>query len=490
MNIDTLDDALTELCDVSYCIQHMIVDSRWGELLRDGAFTSAVSHIERYLTEEPDNLEARLWWVRCHLELSDLPLHALLGQLEDLSAVKEHDNLSILAVSTLLVASLQLAQKSQSRLAVVMCERANVFAGGGDPQLVAAEPSLKRLYLHLLEVEYAAAQQRRDKRAYLSSLEEKLENAAVEVEKLPEPNVSQDSELPLEQISNPSPSADARPQSGMAVGKLLALFAVLFLGTGTVLLLLLFRVIPLPKVNSVDLELALAKEPVRVAQPLLPKISFSPRLSSLPENGSAALDSVNERLEKLSVAKRGESKNKGEVGTQKASIQLVTPDADYSSDADSNELEAISGLPSATDGFGRKLPALKSERFEKTKVSTVSTTRRRAPVNPRLKKDSKGRDYGPIRERDPVVRSGKKKALDGSTLKSYEVEEFDPPVVYRTIAPTEVMQKPSLLSKSLARLETNTPIQVVRRMGMWLELKSTGGHVGYIYAQDASKVAF
>lgn len=134
------------------------------------------------------------------------------------------------------------------------------------------------------------------------------------------------------------------------------------------------------------------------------------------------------------------------------------------------------------------IPELDHGRFRNTKVESIGTSPMKAPLpaSPQeLRQDPNGRIYGPPRDNPAVQLPPSSRSLDGSPLRPYEVEQFNPPLRYETLTSTEVLAAPSLLARSLARLEPKTPVDVKARMGLWLELRSTGGNVGYIYAQDA-----
>ena len=79
-------------------------------------------------------------------------------------------------------------------------------------------------------------------------------------------------------------------------------------------------------------------------------------------------------------------------------------------------------------------------------------------------------------------------SIDGQPVRSYEVQRYPSPVLFKTIASTQVLSAPSFLATSLVRLAPDTSIQVVSRMGQWLELRSTEGNRGFILAQDAQEV--
>lgn len=99
-----------------------------------------------------------------------------------------------------------------------------------------------------------------------------------------------------------------------------------------------------------------------------------------------------------------------------------------------------------------------------------------------------GQMYGPPRDANsPLITRDIGTSIDGQPVRSYEVQRYPEPMLFKTIASTQVLSAPSFLATSIARLAPDTSIQVVSRMGQWLELRSTGGSRGFILAQDAQE---
>ena len=140
----------------------------------------------------------------------------------------------------------------------------------------------------------------------------------------------------------------------------------------------------------------------------------------------------------------------------------------------------------------RKLPRLESKNLGTLVIENVD--RQPPPYasvnNPPLRTPNQGQRQNRLDAITPSMDGSilEPRALDGSKLKSYEVEQLPTAVFYRTLVVTNVLSAPSVLSESVTRLEPNTKVRVVARMGQWLELKSSEGRRGFIYAQDAVEV--
>ncbi len=178
---------------------------------------------------------------------------------------------------------------------------------------------------------------------------------------------------------------------------------------------------------------------------------------------------MSSRLENISREPVSETSPKsaeeGEVDQEAVDLsnseKLLPPD---------DELVSMSNLPPAENAIAKNnIPDMAPGRFSTTKVEDVGNSPRKTTAN--TPKKNAGRSN---------------ETLSSAQAGAEKNQSFDPPRLYRTITPTEVLAAPSLLAKSLARLEANTPVHVTKSMGHWLELRSTGGRTGFIYAQDAA----
>lgn len=204
------------------------------------------------------------------------------------------------------------------------------------------------------------------------------------------------------------------------------------------------------------------------------------------------LDNVGLRLQRLALA--SDSRQDSAAAQKEAPIDHDALDPKHAESLreqmapENDELVSISRIPRAENAIPENsVPQLDPNDLPSMPVESIGSSGKKAPIPTAamdgLRVDSAGRVYGAPKASDPAGAQGR--ALDGSPLRSYEVEQFDPPLVYKTIARTRVASAPSLLSETLAELNADTPVHVTARMGRWLELRSTGGKVGYIYSQDA-----
>lgn len=189
------------------------------------------------------------------------------------------------------------------------------------------------------------------------------------------------------------------------------------------------------------------------------------------------LDSVNQRVKGLEIAKVEEPVPSNEVST----TTTTQPGLNKSEVAD---LEPIGSPDKAPPAVAKKLPDVSGTK--PVEVSNLDVNDR----SPRIKDLRVGRDgrlYGPSADADPYKQSGGEalKTLDGKPVQSYEVQNFPAPRRFKTLGITRVLSAPSMLSTEVARLQPDAKIVVLSAMGPWLELRSKNGTRGYIYAQDA-----
>jgi hypothetical protein len=122
--------------------------------------------------------------------------------------------------------------------------------------------------------------------------------------------------------------------------------------------------------------------------------------------------------------------------------------------------------------------------------ATASVTPEQQPHTSLQKNVTKRAEGGiPIREPDghggTLSSKDSPREQDGSQLQTVTVEQFPSPKLYKVLATTAVFSAPSVISQAIARLEPGAKVQVVAKMGKWLELRSAGDRRGYIYGQDA-----
>jgi hypothetical protein len=235
--------------------------------------------------------------------------------------------------------------------------------------------------------------------------------------------------------------------------------AVLFLG-------LLFRAQLMSLFStSAPLELAMNGEQGGSRPLLLPELL--PRLGT--RSSSDSFGELTKRLDNLSNQAR------------RPAVPRQAPARGDSAEPPVAQVPDANGEPHYYDPEPRpgRTPELDAEKIAGTVVESLDEVR--GTISREMRVGPDGRIYGP----PPGPSDGANRSLDGSPMQPYEVKVFDRPVLYRTITSTNVLSAPSVLATAVARLESEATVQVTSRMGHWLEIESSGGRRGYIYAQNA-----
>jgi hypothetical protein len=81
-----------------------------------------------------------------------------------------------------------------------------------------------------------------------------------------------------------------------------------------------------------------------------------------------------------------------------------------------------------------------------------------------------------------------KAASRGDGTPSYPVYRYSPPRTYSIVVNTKVLSRPSYTSAVRAELKKGSKVEVEEDLTLWLKIRSRGGRVGYILAQDANPV--
>lgn len=139
---------------------------------------------------------------------------------------------------------------------------------------------------------------------------------------------------------------------------------------------------------------------------------------------------------------------------------------------------AVSAPPAATRVVRHKKPA--------PSQPLVNTDEPAEPLEIRNILLSGG--YRPEEASRPVIDENYVKSFPGGGQASkagYPVYRFSPPKVYRVVATTRVLMRPSFRSGAKSELKAGSYIEVVEDLSIWLKLKSRKGQYGYILAQDA-----
>lgn len=486
-----------ELTSVHIC-------SDFVEALRAHDLAAAIEILERRLLDAPQDIAARLWWLRCQLESGGLPLSALSSPLEEITeGLRSELPLLSLAVSTSTLLGLQLLERSQSRLAIPLFTRALEFATIG---LAAEQSSLNKELLSEVErclreayqAEIKRAEGRNEKKHYIESLKNELSLLGKrKTRREQEPNHispprhlfnSKSLLLQSEKEATSSPATEpAAPSAAGAEPKakeltlseeqlrkrniylLAALVALLLILLANLLRLGAKESDSLLVMNS--LKAPTSQLPLPTLAPLAPSASY--------EN----LDTVKSRLENLgqNISSSGEvvTAGKDDAPTESSAENSTEPKEAATGDQ--------SSAPTGSEGQNSSsLPNLKAEELARSTVEQLDQTlppTTTVPVSP-------GQNVSSSAEKRSIAPPSSQKGsveLDGKPLRHYEVTRLNRPTYYRVLVETDVLQAPSVYARPTAHLKRNDKIKVVASMGRWLEIRSPSGKRGFIFAQDAEE---
>jgi len=492
----------------------------WFEELSKEDFKGALVEIEKDYDPSTAAITRKLWWIRCQLATGQVPSSALTSPLEEIfENLKTSPTYAHLGCSTYLQSSLKLLEKNQMRLSVLMFDRAAELSAKHKLLSREEELSLQNFYLELLEKELVDSKKRRESKDYVTKTETKIEKqkkslASLKARKNKSESPSQvqfglNSKAILDKaeqkeadkkqanaviektegVQTAKKNETKRLKTILAIVSTLLCLALAFISWNTLF----------PSKNKKgDTSLqekassgTINGEPKNLATPTESSIKRSDVTRELSSTSSSSEDSSMNSLNKRIEA----------IGESKDNLRIVeTIPIDQTEDANAEEIDD-EALQRSNE---IRLPEQKEEELvsigSEIDAEPIPEARIKPRTSPPIQVGSSGRKAPllnpnsrpvqpklPLRNRDPLASRNGEKALDGSPLRSYEVENFDPPITFKTITPTEVLVAPSLLAKSLAKLETGTHIHVTRKMGRWLKLRSKGGNIGYIYAQDATE---
>ena len=439
-------------------------------------YQGALLKIDEALIEEPTNLPARLWWVQCQSELGAVPASALSAPLEEITPqLRETNALYESSIAAYVRVALRLLEKKQTKLAVVLLERAFEFSKLGRSVPHEVREEIRSVLLDVLTQEIERADLKRESKSYLSALEKK--SSDLKAEKLVPPKASgpekreRKNSGALSSASLLEAAIDRKNEvleeaivpnleQGLTVAGpthtraalLISLCGALLIGLG-VYLTTESKEEPLSEIFAVNLL------PSGVPSLKMPTLAFA-------ESAGVGLEFVTRRLERLKESKKEEGKTEPLAWNGPTPVPTVIP---TSPPPPKQELSREDRA---------KLPEMNPDKLAGAVIESLGSAAGRNSVEG-VMKGPDGRIYGP----PPTDLSAR--SLDGSKIKPVEVEQLSQPQLYRVIAPTSVFSAPSVVAQSVARLEPRARVQVVAKLGKWLELRSAGGRKGYIYAQDA-----
>lgn len=455
-----------------------IGDFPWKENLQREEYQQALDLVDEKLTEEPASVHAKLAWIYSQVGLGNVPITALSSPFEEIyPLLKNEPELSSFAFATAVQLSIRLVERKQLRLAALMLEHALETASTS-----AEAVEVRGALLKVLQEEIERAERRRESKQYIASLGKRLED----LKKAPHPVIRKKEITARQEEPGREPSfVDAKsiveaavgtnddqgwqmgqgeqaptiamgtaPSARLKISKVLLPLAVAGLIYGVWTFLLSER-------EVIDLGPRLVFSLGERALPLLSLPELDMRNSDT--GYEAVMESVTKRLENR-VTRKAESSSEG------SSVAAEKDDTGNSSP----QIVKSTPTPPASPN---KLPEMNADALANSVVEVLASTGRQEEV--------KGSSVG----RMPIsVPFPGQKDLDGTPLQGYAIEQFDPPVMFRTIARTDVMSAPSVIATSLATLSAESKIQVVSKMGKWLEVKSSEGRRGYIHLQDAVQI--
>ena len=505
----------------------------YQSLLNAKDFTSAIRIIETQLHTANNNLGYRLSWILCQLELEQVPVLALCSPLEEifplLQAEALPDKLLTFAAGIYLKTGTVLINQQKLRLAVPILENAFYFANQLNLTKAEKEQVLE-LLLNTIQEEITKAEKRRDNTTYIKSLEDSLSKfkqtvikeevsteasqpastRAVHVEEaerggvkkpkgkkgknlsaksllqdFDKKHVQTDSNPPKAPSTEPSPSVTKKNPGVLLV-------------TGALMFLLLIVYNEFPKFSISSFGSSADKFAVLEMNAALAGDIQLPQLEPLRERhdpdaalGAIALKKVEDRLQQLgksledNIKENVKPENKPSDPIQAVSNKQqpdIKPNYEqyHGNYGESSHVVEKIGYDNTND---RKLtPNLNSHTAAIRKVDVIERGERSIEVSD-LRRSPDGRVYGP-----PMNTVGVNKTVDSGArrnIKSIYVEQFDPPVTYKTIVGVTVLSSPSAVSYGIADLPKGADIKVSATMGPWLEVISFKGRKGYIYTQDA-----
>lgn len=463
--------------------------SYWGEKHFSLGASITLNEIEKYLGFEnhssEDTVHAQKWWLCCQLELEQAPASALITPLEEVYKLVEQDSaVSGSIVYLYLMFAGQLWKRSNLRLSIIIFEKSL--------QIINNHPSLhieemKEIYIafqSVISAEKALVAKRNVKESYLVRLdtlkeELKCKQAELNLDSSNEsPVVSEAEEAEREESEDETRDmeiAQATGDTSRKVRKSIAHYAVPFLVTTMVVMLISFTESEIFSLFQRDVSGA-----GRNAKPVVPDSKGVKN-----DNGVVSTD------KKHTTEDAGEP-SKGQVDTKTRStpfeaiaLRLENLNERHSSrsiDGDAKDVESDNTpVFNADKKDPDTLPSLDSSKFVAANREDLSIEKKTLSVDSSgIARGKDGRIFG----RAPKL-SEKQVDLSGAPVKPVAVVEFKKPKRFETIVATEVLSAPSVSARTITRLEQGSLVEVVSRMGRWLELQSRKGHKGYIYAQDA-----
>jgi hypothetical protein len=454
---DTLKDFINSRTKI---LAENLNNSTWKAYALVGDYQSLLSCLDGELTGGKASKQARLWWVRAQLELGRVPISVLSAPLEEyLEELRRDVDLYELSSITFLALGQALFKKGQGRLAVVLIERSFEFAKKVKSISQEELDSIKAFLMEAITAEIEvdnnqlsvrSKQRDAERENYKQALRKKLE--LLEQLDEDETNFSNNQHQPKysgDQITSKSiiqlgEDVTLKEDKELKPGNSKALAWVVFcLGSMGAIILAGWYYYEQSTEKKIYQRLAFREEPLEVPELKLPELRL-PDVQDvrLMEVAGSGLADVMKQLDKLSASN--------------SQPQESTLDNNQGTTPNTNREQVVSTVKKDSEAV---TTTPKTRDLSQTVVEDLGVTGVQTSVN----------------------------ALKGERVRpsvSYEVEQLHPPVMFNVIVSTYVYESPSLLARTLTRLEANSNVQGVARMGGWLKVKSTGGRYGYVFAQD------
>ncbi|OVE80110.1 hypothetical protein BVY02_01330 [bacterium J17] len=496
----------------------------WSEPFKASNFQQALKEVQGILNTDPNNLEARLAWVACQVELKNVPAAALTSPLQEikprvqeLEANSEPTSQPImdLAINTYLAVAERLVSNSNFRTTALTMEEAlsllELRKVNGD-----SVTKLQQSLAIVLQEEISQAEDKDKPIEHVQSLQTKLEALKASIAEFEaenkaenkakskaknkpdeEPDTNQsntDNHLASEVISEQT--EDKKSTFFPLLGKLslVALGAVLMLVLGLLPRNTFFgssastpTLEQISASNTADAAMndkqseQTSAEATTASQNANNKAA-SPQTAKAKDSRLAALS---ERLNKL-INKSGdaaEPKTEERLAADPevdqetlAAMNQQAANTDNSSERETDQDSGVEKFP-AKPNDNNKTPSIDPKLLSKNEVKSLGVAEGLSK-HTKLSKHANGRLYGPPPSlKDSVT-------LQGQPVRPMMVEEYRNAKLYMTIVSTRVLAAPSMLSKPITTLSPDTKVYATSKMGQWLEIRSSGGKRGYIFAQD------
>lgn len=484
----------------------------WLNSIRNGQVASAITEIELALQDESNQAQNRIWWIYCQLLLRQVPIMALAAPLEEaLPQFKTQSSIPIHVLFVCLSCSFEIHQKQQyvlsahlflesvtalSKSSSIDAEtKYNIFLGictlletalkevDNDPRQTIAAEELRGAITKVQEFKFekGAASEKPDVQNNKEQSDSTVRSSAQKS------HFSAKSILELDDAKQEATTAEpwgeiplVSKNQKRSVASAVVLIAIVVGAAGAIYL-------ALPQPASMHASIETISEDATL---LLPNINQKDHfLQQESERIVSDLKALSDKLKTIPTA------IEPEASAPDMAKAIETPKTDTPEDASprrqtkpANE-DDLYYQPSTTFGDPLdKQPRLDPKEILAPQIEQLdinkNVNRAITPEITDLKEDANGRRFGkPVEAAEKSPYAGRR-SLDGGPLQSHEVKLLDPPVHYRTITPTDVLSHPSFVSRSLVRLDVNSTVLAVAKMGQWLEIRSVQGRQGYVLAQD------